>query len=684
MSKRITAVLLAGAVFLSGSFSGLFTVPVKAAEAEGEGILSEEMVNEIVDIILALLGGGAVAEEGSKEAEPEAEPAAETKDEQPAETETVQSEDALSDLPTEWDLTELFADEAAFDADMDYLAEHASDLEAYRGTLNNADAILAITEDENILKLDDIYYRGTMYSAFLSSLDASDPWAKHVAARVQDGSMKYTMSSAFVTPEIMALPLEEREKIFSDERLAPYAYYYRRYTDPDWVTLSEETTQAEALLGTAADQSYNAYFVFDNVENKRPEITYPDGTVGTLTDEAYSQIMDSNEYDHDFRKEANLLRAAIRKPYENTYAELLAGEMKRNWAEAQIHGYDSTLAYFTDMNDVDPEIFYQIIDFAHSILPKFHAYYALRKERLGLEEIGTYDLTLPLNDYSVPLASYEDCVNLGREAIKSWGDEYLDTFDRIMTSGHIDAYPSDTKEGGAYEWLLGNKTLPYVMYNYDGTLGYVNTIVHEMGHAIYSEFSRENQNIYNCCPGIFTQEVASTTNELVLYKQLVENAADQEEREYWLDKEIELYANTLLFQCMLAEFEDYCYKTLEAGEALSPAAMNEKYVQLLETYFGDAVDILPEQGIDWARIPHFYKGYYVYQYATSLTFATAICEKVSEDESEKEAYLNFLKAGCSAAPADLLKIACVDPADPATYESAKAYVEDLVDQLLGE
>ena len=409
-SKRITAILLAGAIFISGCFSGILSVPVKAAEPEESGILSEELVKNIVNILVALLNGDMKTEETKEEA-----PAADAEEKQQADNAAKQPEDALSDLPTKWDLTDLYEDEDAFNADMDYMLEHIPEIEAYRGTLNSADAILAMTEDEDMLKLDSIYYRATMYSGFLSTLDASDPWAKHVSARLEDAVTKYTMAWSFMEPEIMALPLEEREKIFSDERLQPYAYYYRRFTDPDWVTLSEETARAEALLNTAADQSYNAYNVFDNVENIRPEITYPDGTTGTLTDAAYAQIVLSDEYDHDFRKEANLLRSSIRKPYENTYAELLAGEMKRNWAEAQIHGYDSTLAYFMDQNDIDPDLYYRIIEFAHSLLPKFHEYYAMRKERMGLEEMGTYDLSVPLDDYSSPLMPYEDCVNLGRE-----------------------------------------------------------------------------------------------------------------------------------------------------------------------------------------------------------------------------------------------------------------------------
>lgn len=691
--KRIIAALVAGAVLVSGSFPGAFPCRVMAAESEqdlrpaaeynlGDILNDPELSGALKELIVGFLT--ALAGSGDDEAAvgPETGPDVQ-KEEADAQRPEKTEEELAGELPVEWDLTDLYADEDAFNAEMDYLSEHAYDVEKYRGTLNNVDAILAITEDEEILELDSIYYRAAMYTQMLTSLDASDPWAKQASARFQEASARYMMGSAFVEPEIMALPLSEREKIFSDERLEPYAWSYHKYVDPDRVTLSEETIQAETLLNQATSQIQSAYSVFDNVDNKRPEITYPDGTTGTLTDAAYSNIMQSTEYDHDFRREANILRESIREPYQNTYAELLAGVMKRNWAEAQLHGYDSTLEYISAQDDLDPELFYRIIEFSHSLMPKLHEYFAATKEMLGLEEMGSYDIGIPFNEYEPPEMPYEDCVKLGREAVKFWGDEYIDRFDSIITSGHIDVYPSDTKDTGAYEMLYGGETLPYVMFNFDGLMDYTSTIVHEMGHAVYSEFSAENQNMYYSMPGAYNQEVASTANELIFFKYLIDNASDEDEKKYWIAREITLFFNTIIWQCVLAEFEDYCYKTIEAGNALSAEAMNEKFYELIKNMYGEDMLVEPYIGVDWARISHFYSYcYYVYKYATSLTFATAICNKALEDEGEKENYLEYLKAGASASPEDLLRIAGVDPSDPDTYETAKDYFEDLVDQFV--
>ena len=274
-------------------------------------------------------------------------------------------------------------------------------------------------------------------------------------------------------------------------------------------------------------------------------------------------------------------------------------------------------------------------------------------------------------------------MNLGRKAISVWGDEYLEAFDKIITNPHIDVYPVRKKRSGAWEMLCGNETTPFLMFNFDGTETYTTTIVHEMGHAVYSELSAQNQNKYDNYPGVFTQEVTSTANQIMLSKYLIENAKSKDEKIYWLDNEIVLFLNSLLTQCRFSEFEDYCYKTIEAGGALNADEMARKWLEISKLYYGDAITIPDDAGIDWARVPHFYNGYYVYNYATSITYAASICDQVDKKGSEEvDAYIDFLKAGRTASPAELLSIAGVDPLDDATYESAAELITDLVDEFI--
>ncbi|MCR5355842.1 MAG: hypothetical protein K6E63_00410 [Lachnospiraceae bacterium] len=606
-------------------------------------------------------------------------------DEEPgaeAGSESALKDKVLTDLPTSWDLTELYADEDAFEADMKRVEELIPSLEALRGTLNTVEGLLKNVEDPDVMEVDAILFKAEMYTGFLSSLDSTDPWARKASARYSDVSKKVGLAYAFKLPEIMEMPLEEREKLFSDERLKDYKHFFRKYTDPDYTVLGEEAGRVSTIMGSAFG-SEDTYGIFDNIELPRPTFSYPDGTEGVLTDQEYARIAQSGEYDQEFRKEILKLRNSMREPYANTYASLLEGAMKANWAKAQINGFDSTLDAALYNSEVEPEIYDRIIDFSHTMLPKIHEYYEARRQILGYDEFNYSDLVMPVTDYEPKHISYEEAVNMGRAGISVWGDEYLDVFDRIITSPHVDVYPSDTKESGAFEYLVGNETLPFVMLNFDGFETYTSTIVHEMGHGVYSELSAENQNASNNCPGIFTQEVASTANEIMYHKYMIENAETDEEKLYWMDAEINLFMNTIIRQCLYSEFEDYCYKTIEGGGALDAGEMADKWMELTAQYYGDKVAVPDNMGIDWARIPHLYYDYYVYKYATSITYAASICELVDEKgQEEKNAYLEFLKAGTVDVPSELLKIAGVDPLDDATYDAAGEYISGLIDEFI--
>ncbi|MBQ7588890.1 MAG: hypothetical protein IJT37_12785 [Lachnospiraceae bacterium] len=591
-------------------------------------------------------------------------------------------DDVLSDLPTKWDLTDLFADEDAFEADMKRVEALIPKIESFRGTLNSAEGIQKMLEDPDSLEIKAIMDKATMYTQFVSSLDPTNAWAGKANARYNEVMQKLMLAKAFEEPEIMAMPLEKRREIFSDERLAPYAYSMSNYTDPDYTVLSEEAKRVATLMENAQNNE-KTHDIFDYVELPHPSFTYPDGTEATFTDEEYSKIVQSSEYDHEFRKEIYGLRHAMRQPYANTYASLLEGRMRGFWADAQINNYDSSLEAALADSDVEPEIYDRIIKFSHDILPKVYEYYEARKEILGLDEMMLCDLNQPVSGYSAKEISYEDAVNIGRKGISVWGDEYLDVFDKIITKPHIDVYPSDTKATGAFEYLVGNQTTPYVLFNFDDSESYISTIVHEMGHAVYSELSAENQNVYNNNPLIFTQEVASTANEIMLSKYMIENSATKEEKIFWLDKEINLFLGTLIRQCMYSEFEDYCYKTIENGGSLNANDMSDKWLELQHLYYGDAITVYDDSGIDWARISHYYNNYYVYQYATSVTYAASICNKVDEKgQDEIDAYLEFLKAGNSASPSELLRIAEVDPLADETYEEAGELISELIDEFI--
>lgn len=599
-------------------------------------------------------------------------------------------EPALTGLPTQWDLTVLYADEDAFEADMRRADELIPEIETLRGTLNTVEGLLNYLENPDFMEIEAIRDRAWLYSMCLTSLNATDAWAGRVKSQCEELEQKILIAYAFVPSEIMEMPLEVRRELLSDERLAPYAYYLRQYADPDNVVLGEEAKRVKALFESAATNGIMTYNIFDFVELPLPSITYPDGTEGTLTEDAYAQIIQDSRYDSEFRKQALALRSGARAPYVNTYASLLEGVMRYYWADAQIKGFDSTLAAALHEYNIEPEIYDRIIAFGHSLQPKAHEYFAAKKALLGLDEMMKCDLIISVSDYQPKTISYEEAVNAGRAAISVWGDEYLAVYDRIVKSGRIDVYPSDTKEDGAYmnnggngEAPLAAQETPFVMFDFDGYESYTSSFVHEMGHAVYGELSVENQNVYNNYPTVFTHEVASTANQIVFYRQKIAQASTRAEKLFWMDQEIDLFLSALLTQCMFSEFEDYCYKVIESGGALNADDMAEKWVALAREYYGDALTFGEDEGCDWTQIIHFYYDYYVYQYATSVTYAASICQLVEEKgQEEVDAYLDFLKAGNTASPSALLRIAGVDPLKDETYETARALVEELIDEYI--
>lgn len=593
----------------------------------------------------------------------------------------------LKDLPTSWDLTRIYENDEVFEADLKRVDELVPEIEKLRGTLDTTEGLLNLYESPAVLEVDSILKRMNIYRINLSSLDASDPRAIKAVAGFKDAYMKTKLAYAFEVPEIMEIPLDKRIELFSDERLKPYAYYSRNYLEPDRVVLSEDAEKVRTLMRAACNNDMTRN-IFDNTELPLPDFTYPDGTKGILTEKVYDEILKSRKYDKKFRKKIDELHNATRQPYAATYASLLDGLMRRNWADAQIDGFDSTLEAALHDTNVDPKVYDRIISFAHDMQPKCHEYFKARKKMLGVDQMMYSDLFLPAGDYEQKEISYEEAVNEGRKAISVWGDEYLDVFDRIVTAPQIDVYPSEKKDTGDFTEYQGNVTMPFISFNYDGTESYIDYIVHEMGHAVHLEFSGEYQNVYNSGAEIFTAEVASQANELMLFKYKFAQAKTEEEKLYWLDEEIKTLFKALFRQCMFSEFEDYCYKTIEKGDSLEAGDMADKWLELCREYYGEDVSVSDDFGIDWTTVSHFYSRYYVYQYATSMTYAAAVSQKVedalSPEEKQKvtEAYLDFLKSGKSADPVSLLKLAGVDPLDDKTYEEAGEYFSRLVDEYI--
>ena len=583
-------------------------------------------------------------------------------------------------LPTTWDLTSIYGSVDEWQADYDTVMEMLDNYEQYRGKLNNAQDICDYLQFSYYTDLTRLQDKLILYADLGSSLDSTDPVFVQLQAKLSAMRVKEAQVSAFATPEIFAMPMEERKAVFSDPVFADYSYAVKGYTDPRSQPLGEEANAALATMSMALGYPERAFERMEYVEMPYPAITMPDGTVQELTEAVYEDIIYSEEYSRELKAEANRMYGSRAKNYINTLATLLEGNAKQAYANALLSHFDTTREAQLYAYDVEPAVYDMLIECAHEGIGDFQRYYRAHARGLGLDEQYPFDTATYVSDFNPGKIEYEDAVAEVIDALGVLGEDYIDTFKAIISSGHVDVYPAAAKTTGAFmkPYDVG---YPWVLFNYNGYSDDVSTIAHEMGHAMYETLADENQPKQYHSPTLFTQEVASTTNEMLYYHYKMSRAANDDERLYYLQNALNLFTGTFFSQVMFAEFEDELYRTIEAGGALDGEALSDRYLEILKTYRGDSIISFPESKYIWAEIPHFYEPYYVYKYATSITYAASIAQGIlGGRERAVEDYLSFLKAGRSADPQTLLAIAGVDPLKEETYSAAMDYFKGLVDE----
>ncbi len=590
--------------------------------------------------------------------------------------------EAESVYPTDWDLSLLYEDEEAWQSDYEKVYSMLDTYEEMRGTLNTAQGLYDFMEFAYGGELTEIEGRLSLYADMGNNLDGTDPVYSNMLLQISELYSEESQAMAYFDEEFLSLSLEEREAIINDPLLEEWYYILEDYADPDAEAFSEETNAVLAVKNFDAGRSalVSAYLL--NVDMPDPEITLPDGTVIAMNDAEYYKIVSDNSYDSELKEEAIRLRMTKVLPYLYTLTALLEGTVLENYLNAAINGYETSREAALDGNIVETEIYDLLIDAVHSGTEDYQRYLTLHGEALGLEVQESYDLSTRISSYSQDDTAYDDAVDEVREALSILGEDYIAYYDELMTGGYIDVYPADYKTTGAFS--SGNTTgsRPYQLFNYGGSFDDVSTIAHEMGHAIYSCYSQDNQPIEYSAPGIFTQEVASTTNEIIYINYKMDHAADDEERLYYLEELIRLINGTLFSQTLYAEFEDQMYSIVENGESLNPEDLTARWAELQTLYEGDSVKELPETAYFWAQIPHFHYNFYVYQYATAISYAASIYTQIAGEDSQTaiDNYKAFLSAGASARPSDLLSIAGIDPLQEETYQQALAYYSSLVDE----
>ena len=580
---------------------------------------------------------------------------------------------------TSWDLTQLYATVDDWYADYNAVQAAFDDYEQYRGRLNDVDTICEFFQKFYMSDLTLRQSRMYLYISLGLSLNPADALFLRLQSLFSVQTAYEYEISAFADEELKSLPYELRKQVFEDERLKACAYAFREYTKQDTSLRGEEALRSEAILKSAMGRAEGIYKTLINVDMPDPVVEAPDGTLVRLTDSAYVDIVYYGD-DEEYAARAIEAMAGAYKPYINTLAALLDSCLSENWALARLEGYSDPLEAALELDDVDPSIYNKVLEAAHMGLADYQRYLAIHKYAAGLDVQLPVDIETVTSPYNPGYTAYNDAVETVRGALTPLGGDYWALASDILTSGCVDVYPADNKESGAFCTSLSGVSRPFMMLNYDGSADAVGTLAHELGHAVYYAASARANNAVTADPTIFTQEIASTTNELMVYEYMLANASSDAERLYWLERELSIFSQTFFTQAMYAEFEDFMYKTVESDLALDADTLSQKWEELLTYYRGDSVTLLENSKYGWAGVPHFYYNHYVYQYATSICYAASVCAALQGgDGAYADDYLAFLSAGRTMLPVELLSLTHIDPLDAQTYQRALEFYRQRVD-----
>ena len=581
------------------------------------------------------------------------------------------------ELPVEdtWKLEDIYPTDQAWQQDFDAAQAMAKRLPEYQGKLGSSgETLLEYTklEEEIGLKLDSL----ANYAQRKCDQDTRVAQYQAMSDKITSLWVEISSLSAFETPELMAIPDDTLESFYKS---TPGLELYRRSFQEVRRRREHILSQPEELLlaqaGEMAQGPDTIYSMFNDADLTFKDAVDSDGTCHPLTQGTFGLLMESR--DRQLRRNAFENLYAGYGAFSNTLAATLASQMRQLKFFSQARKYPSSLHMSLDGTNVPVEVYTNLIDTVGKNLDKMHRYVSLRKKLLGLDELHMYDVYAPLVETQERHTPYEEAKEIVAAALSCLGEEYVSILRRGYDNRWIDVYENQGKRSGAYS--AGARVHPYVLLNYNGTLDSVFTLAHEMGHAIHSYLSNREQPPAYSDYVIFVAEVASTVNETLLMYYLLDKTEDRQERAELINHFLEQFKGTLYRQTMFAQFELMLGRRCEAGESLTAQDMCSIYRKLNQDYFGPDMVLDPQIDLEWARIPHFYYDYYVFQYATGFSAAIAIANRIRrEGEAAVKDYLDFLSGGCSKDPIDLLKGAGVDMTTPEPIQSAL----DLFDQLI--
>ncbi len=586
-----------------------------------------------------------------------------------------------SEVPVEetWRLEDLYETPEKWEEEAASLAALPAEISAFAGHLADDAATLLNwfrKNDEISMKLNRFFG----YAMKMADTDLGNNAHQARKGKAMGIMVAIESAAAFADPELMAISEEKLEAFYAAE---PALEQYRRAIEEILRHRAHVLSPAEekllAAAGEMAEGPSNIGGIFRNTDLKFPDVIDKDGNAHQVTQGSFIPYMESE--DRDLRRRVFESFYHTWASHESLSATILDAHIKQLSFFARARGYNSNLEASLDRTNVPTSVYHNLIDTVHKHLPTMHRYMALRKKLLGVDELHMYDLYNTIVADADEVVPYPQAQAAVLEAVKPLGEDYVNVVKEAFANRWIDVRENEGKRSGAYS-SGGQWPHPYVLLNHKDTLDSQFTLAHEMGHAMHSYLSMHNQPETYAHYVIFVAEVASTCNEVLMMQNLLSKTTDRTRRAYLINHFLEQFRTTLYRQTMFAEFELKINEISEAGETLTAARLNEVYHELNRQYYGDGMVVDTEIGSEWARIPHFFYNYYVFQYATGFSAAVALGRKIyNEGGASVEDYLKFLSSGSSSDPISLLKIAGVDMATPAPVDAALELFDELITEM---
>ncbi|QMU07394.1 oligoendopeptidase F [Levilactobacillus suantsaii] len=567
-----------------------------------------------------------------------------------------------------WDLTTIYADDAAFTQALAKIKQQAQTVAKLKGQLATSGADL-YRVTMAVMDLNRQLERAYVYASLKNDQDTGNATYQDFADQASGLVATVATATAWYEPEVLALSAEQLQALIDAEpRLADYQHVFDVLGQQRPHTLSIPEERLLAGASDIFDASEKTFGVLDNADLQFPVVQDENGNDVRLSQGLYGILLESTT--PKVREQAFKALYSVYQQFRHTFASTLASEVKTHNFEAQVRHYGSAREAAMSQNNVPAVVYDTLVKTVDQHLDLLHQYVALRKKLLGVSELHMYDLYTPLTGEPSLSYTYDQAKEEALKALAVLGPDYVANVQQMFDQRSIDVVENKGKRSGAYSGGMYD-TKPYILLNWQDSLESLYTLVHEMGHSMHSHYTRTNQPYQYGDYSIFVAEIASTTNENLLTDYLLKTQTDPQVRAYVLNQYLDGFKGTIYRQTQFAEFEDYIHRQAAAGKSLTADFMSDFYGKLNARYYGDAVISDPQIADEWTRIPHFYYNYYVYQYATGFAAATTLSQRIlSGDDAKRTAYLNYLKAGSSALPLDVMRQAGVDMTQPDYLETA--------------